>query len=294
MVQPLVSIILVNYNGYSDTVDCIHSLLKMDYSNYKIYVVDNGSTEEATPEQFQFISKHSQYIWSDNNLGFSGGNNLGIDYAMKDNPDFYLLLNNDTEVESDFLNRLVKVGSEKKDAGIVTGKILWFDDKSRIWYAGGNYNYETGKTTHFHYDEINNDSEHKIESITFASGCLWLIPKQVISDVGKMDERMFLYAEDTEYCCRVLKNGLRIYYANDAVIYHKVSRSTGFGSNNSQYYNVRNTLFVNNMYSNKRIGVLLRQIIIWEKEVFRGRMDFISVQQGIWDFIKRKSGKRDE
>ena len=294
MVQPLVSIILVNYNGYSDTVDCIRSLLNVDYDNFTIYVIDNGSTVNATPEQLQYISQHSNYIWSDNNLGFSGGNNLGIDYAMKDNPDYYLLLNNDTEVEPDFLDKLVKVGSEKDDAGIITGKILWFDDKLRVWYAGGEYNYETGKTTHFHYDEINNESDKKIEAVTFASGCLWLIPRQVICNVGKMDERMFLYAEDTEYCCRVIKNGLKIYYTNDSVIYHKVSRSTGFGSTNSQYYNVRNTLFINNIYSSNRIRVLLRQIVIWEKEAFRGRMDFYAVQQGILDFVKHKSGKRDK
>lgn len=294
MVQPLVSIILVNYNGYLDTVDCISSLLDLDYDNFKIYVVDNGSTVKATPEQLQYISNHSNYIWSDNNLGFSGANNLGIDYAMKDNPDYYLLLNNDTEVEPDFLNKLVKVGSEKDDAGLITGKILWFDDKSRIWYAGGEYNCETGKTTHFQYDEINNDLDKKIETVTFASGCLLLIPAQVISTVGKMDERMFLYAEDTEYCCRVTKNGLKIYYTNDSVIYHKVSRSTGFGSTNSQYYNVRNTLYVNDLYCNNRIRVLLRQIITWEKEIIRGRMDFNAVQQGIWDFLRKKSGKRDK
>ena len=159
------------------------------------------------------------------------------------------------------------MGSEKDDAGIITGKILWFDDKLRVWYAGGEYNYETGKTTHFHYDEINNESDKKIEAVTFASGCLWLIPRQVICNVGKMDER---------------------------VIYHKVSRSTGFGSTNSQYYNVRNTLFINNIYSSNRIRVLLRQIVIWEKEAFRGRMDFYAVQQGILDFVKHKSGKRDK
>lgn len=294
MVQPLVSIILVNYNGYSDTVDCIHSLLNLDYENFKIYVVDNGSTVKATPEQLQYISDHSDYIWSDNNLGFSGGNNLGIDYAMKDNPDYYLLLNNDTEVEPDFLKKLVKIGSEKDDAGLITGKILWFDDKSRIWYAGGEYNYENGKTTHFNYDKNNNDLDNKIETVTFASGCLLLIPAHVISTVGKMDERMFLYAEDTEYCCRVTKNGLKIYYTNDSVIYHKVSRSTGFGSSNSQYYNVRNTLFVNSLYCKNRIRVLIRQIIIWEKEAIRGRMDFNAVQQGIWDFLRKKGGKRDK
>lgn len=290
--QPLVSIILVNYNGYSDTVDCISSLLNIDYDNYKIYVVDNGSTVKADPEQLRYISNNSNYIWSDSNLGFSGGNNLGIDYAMKDHPDFFLLLNNDTEVEPDFLNKLVNAASEIEDVGIVTGKILWFNDKIHIWYAGGEYNYKTGKTIHYSYDEINDDLEHRIENVTFASGCLWLLPTQVISVVGKMDERMFLYAEDTEYCCRVMKKHLKIYFVNDAVIYHKVSRSTGLGSANSQYYNVRNTLLINSMYSNNKIKVLLRQIIIWAKEAFRGRMNFNSVYQGIWDFIMHKTGKR--
>lgn len=294
MVQPLVSIILVNYNGYSDTVDCIRSLINLDYDNYKIYVVDNGSTVKATLEQLQFISQYSNYIWSAQNLGFSGGNNIGIDYAMKDTPEYFLLLNNDTEVEPDFLHKLVRAASEKENVGIITGKILWFDDKSRVWYAGGEYNYETGKTTHYHYDEINNDLVHKIDNVSFASGCLWLIPKNVINTVGKMDERMFLYGEDTEYCCRVMKNGLNIYYVNDSVIFHKVSRSTGFGSSDSQYYNVRNTLFVNSMYCNNKIKVLTKQILTWEKEAFRGRMDFKSVQKGIWDFIKNKRGKRDK
>lgn len=289
--RPLVSIILVNYNGYQDTVDCVKSLEKIDYENFEIIVVDNGSTVTPTEEQRRYLNEHTSFISSDRNLGFSGGNNLGMKYAKEHNPQYYLLLNNDTEVEVDFLSVLVDEAENHLDAGIACGKIRWFDYPDRIWYAGGAFDSINGKTTHYKYDEIDSDCEKWVKEVSFATGCLWLLPVKVTSKIGLMDERMFLYAEDTEYSCRLIQNGYKIYYCNHSVIYHKVSRSTGMASDSTQYYMVRNNLMIIRMYGEKKLLAYKNRLYYWCKEVLRGRMKCRPVVKGIVDFIRHIDGQ---
>ena len=118
-----VGIILVNYNGYEDTVECLKSLCKIKYKSFVVIVVDNASTKTPTDNQIEYIRNHSIYYRTDSNLGFSGGNNVGIKIAKKNDCSFVLLLNNDTTVEPDFLDELMSAQSTHKNTGIVTGKI---------------------------------------------------------------------------------------------------------------------------------------------------------------------------
>lgn len=289
--QPLVSIILVNYNGFEDTVDCVKSLKKVNYENFDIIVVDNGSTKQPTDEQLYYLNEYTNFISSGENLGFSGGNNFGMKFAIKNSPKYFLLLNNDTEVEPDFLSILVEEAEKHPDAGIVCGKIRWYDAPNLIWYAGGKFDFCEGKASHYKYNQQDLDLEERVDEVTFATGCLWLLPVAVIERVGMMDEKMFLYAEDTEYCCRLIQIGYKIYYCNHSIIYHKVSRSTGRTSNNTQYYMVRNNLMIIRMYGTSKMFAYRNRIFNLIKESIRGRMKWRPVLKGVFDFLIHKDGK---
>lgn len=290
MKEPLVCVILVNYNGYEDTVACIQSLRQIDYTNYKIIVIDNGSTELPSEEQIQYIKKHSKYVVSDNNLGFSGGNNLGMKIADTLGADYYMLLNNDTVVDTKFMTKLVQTAEEKENVGIVTGKIFYYDHPRHIWYAGGEVNSDTCSVRHRYWDEVDYISDQEVEQITFATGCLWLLPVKTVKEIGTMDEKLFLYSEDTEYSFRLIDKGYKIYYNNSAIIYHKVSKSTSILSDIKQYYLLRNEFYIINKYAKKRYKAFLKKIYVIIKQVLKKELRIRVVLRAYSDYKNNNMG----
>lgn len=289
---PLVAIILVNYNGFDDTVACIQSLEKIDYPNYEIYVVDNGSDQHPT-EQQMVVLERTIYIALKDNLGFSGGNNIGIRRAMEDSYEYFLLLNNDTIVTPDFLTRLVTTAQAHPEAGCITGRIMFYFDQDKIWYAGGTYNERYTSVCHKHWGETfsSDISEKCVVETEFATGCLMLLTRSVVETVGLLSEEYFLYAEDTDYCLRLHQNNYPILYDERSVILHKISRSTGATSANTQYYMMRNRLMIIRKYS-KQTSVAYRKILMDAlKDIIKGRRMFSPVIWGIFDFLMKKRGK---
>lgn len=285
--EPLIHIILVNYNGFSDTIECIESLKKITYTNYKIIVVDNNSTVDPTDYQLSYLQENTVFIRSDENLGFSRGNNIGINYAKENKANYILLLNNDTTVEPDFLTKLVTAADEKKDNGIFGCKIMYYWDREKVWFGGGTFNFKTGNTSHYHKAE----KKDSIEEVTFLTGCLMLIPIKILDSVGFLDESYFLYAEDTDYCCRVMSEGYHLYYCPNAVIYHKEGASAGTTSNIKQYYIERNGLFICKKYSAYPVSACMKRAYVTWKSVFRGRLNFQPIWCAYLDFIRNRHGK---
>lgn len=286
---PSVAIVLVNYNCYNDTLECVESLLKISYSNYTIFLVDNASTEENKISDNVFLKEHTRLIESDVNLGFSGGNNIAIKKALDEKFDYILLLNNDTTVEPCFLSALVSAAENDRQIGIVTGKIYYYYQRDTIWSAGGTYNKATGFTVQFSgadSEEFNTEKE-----ITFATGCLMLIPSRVMAQVGLLDETYFLYSEDTDYCQRVLLAGYKMLYTPKSVIYHKVSASTGNRSPMQQRYMMRNNLYMIKKYGTKRFRAYVKTTWQMFKHIVRKRRNIKPTIQGYADFIRGKSGK---
>ena len=248
MNQPRVYIILVNYNGFDDTVDCIKSLKNSSYMNYKIIVVDNNSTITTTQEHMEYIRANSEWISSEKNLGFSGGNNLGIVRAIQEGADYVLLLNNDTVVDEECLQKLIDVANSQSESVVVTCKINYYEEKSVIWYGGGQFDSVHGVGCHERYQCQDDGVTKEIRKVSFATGCVMLIPRDILMNIGYLDESFFLYAEDTEYSLRIQKYGYGILYLDDAVVYHKVSRSVQKTSVSSQYYVIRNSIRVARRY----------------------------------------------
>lgn len=272
--MPSVSIILLNYNNYIDTIACLNSLGKISYQNYNIILVDNSSTDLSFEKLQNEISQNWSFqvfnsslhfddcdvspekkiylIESSVNGGFGHGNNIGISFAIDYlQSDYVLLLNNDTEVEEGFLEPLVGFSENNPRAGIVSGKINYFEHKSKIWFNGGSLNLCLASVKHYNFRELDEGQEPPGE-ITFLSGCLWLISNKVIQQVGLIDEDYFMYVEDMDYCARVLKSNYSLDVVTESKIYHKVgSTSGGLFTDFRVYWQVRNThIFINRFSPN--------------------------------------------
>ena len=290
-----ICIILVNYNGYDDTVECIKSIENSDYDNYKIILVDNGSKDKNKILNDNYINNAADVIISEENLGFSGGNNLGIKYAQeKYDPEYYLLLNNDTVITKDTISNLKKGFDFDSKAGIITGKIYYFSEPKTIWAAGGKFNFNTGIADQPELGKIDDGVQYENTcEVSFATGCTMLISKQVINTVGYLEESYFLYAEDTDYCCRVLNAGFKIIYVGKALIYHKVSASTGKQSNMQQYYMFRNNCYIIKKYCNKPLYGYARRIYRTIKEMKYEHYSLRVLYKAWRDFHKGIIGKEE-
>lgn len=285
-------IILVDYHGYKDTVECIESIEKCDYSNYRIVVVDNTSDSTYKLKSDSYMTEHADVIEADENLGFSGGNNIGIKYAQeKYNPDFYVLLNNDTIVTPEFLNELLIGYYSEENVGLVTGKITMYPETDKLWYGGSDFNQENCLTPMQGYGQKDVGEFDNSRKVTFATGCLWLFHKSLLDRVGLMDDRYFLYCEDVDYCLRVVNTGLSIIYWPKALIGHKESIATGKNSPRHQYYLLRNQLEIIRQYGKHKVKAYSVHLWIAWKGVLRGRRNFTDTFFACRDFFWWKLGK---
>lgn len=249
-----VFIILLNYKGVEDTLQCVKSLEEIDYTNYEIVIVDNASPDNSFEVLKENLGSKHMVMSSGRNGGFAFGNNVGIEYALKNGAEYILLLNNDTIVEKDFLKPLVSSLEADSFIGISTGLILNYFNKEKVWFAGGELNWK--KFYGYHLYENNNiediKDKNKSRVITFATGCLMLIRAKVLTEVGLLPEEYFMYYEDVDYCAKVQEKGYKIFYNPSSIIYHKISASTGEGESPfAVAWNTRNRIKFMKKYKNK-------------------------------------------
>ncbi|MBU3133162.1 glycosyltransferase family 2 protein [Clostridium gasigenes] len=227
--QKKVSIILLNYNTTDDIIDCLSDLCQIHYTNYQVIIVDNNSREEEVKRLSDHISDIERCILIESKIngGFAKGNNIGIEYAIKNNTDYLLLLNGDTKVEKNFLVELVnQIDNDEENVAIAIGKILYYSDKNKIWYAGGEIDWSKYIGRHYGEGQIDSGQYDETKEISFATGCLMLINTKLNIDLF-LPEDYFMYYEDVDYCASVLESGYKIIYAPKSVIYHKVGSSSG-------------------------------------------------------------------
>lgn len=289
-----VFIIIVNFNGVRDTLECLRSLekIKIDGLDVNIVVVDNGSSDDSVAKLQRYNAKIN-LIASPKNVGFAEGNNLGIRYALTNGADFVCLLNNDTLAAADFLKELVDIAKDA-EVGISVPKIYFargyefHRDRYRksdlgkvIWYAGGKIDWDNVYGVHRGVDQVDKGQYDKEEETEFASGCCLLIKKEVLDKVGLFDKRYFLYYEDSDFSVRVKKAGYKIVYNPKAVIWHKNAQSCSGGSGGrlQDYYITRNRLTFGLRYAPFRSKLALiresmRLLMTGSKEQKRGVVDF--------------------
>ena len=223
---PSVGVIVLNWNGTDDTLECLQSLQRLDYPRYEIIVVDNGSRTSPRPqitEQFPAVS----YIETGENLGYAGGNNFGIRYALQHGHDYVFVLNNDTLVEPDFLRTAVAVGQSDPRIAVVGIKILAFEDPSRVWVAYGQLTYRKGLVRLVGYYELNDGRFDTQQDVEWVPGTALLMRRAALEQIGLFDEQFFAYHEDVDWCTNAREHGWRVVYAPAAHILHKGHRSSG-------------------------------------------------------------------
>lgn len=296
----MVAIILVNFNGAKDTIDCIESLKELTFKDYIIIVVDNKSTDNSARILRMYTQKNSiVFLEADENKGFAAGNNIGIAFALKKNDvDYIWLLNNDTIAKKNSLGELIKGFEENKNVGVTTSKIYYEKNHSMIWYAGGSINRHTARSEHWQYGKIESADEaladRSYQAVSFVSGCSMLIKREVIERVGKMDEEFFLYEEDADYCLRIADAGYTLIYCPKAVIFHKVNASTGKVSGTVQYYSVRNKyILIKKNYKglNKILALAYSSLQMWYR-CFKNELDWKIYKKGLLSYIKKETRKK--
>lgn len=295
--HPRVIVIILQWNNYNDSIECLNTLSKVNYPNFTVIVVDNGSINDAvTRIKTQF--PHIQIIETGENLGFEGGNNIGIQYALEQGADYVLLLNNDTVVDSNFLAELVRTAESDQQIGIVAPKIYFFDAPDIIQYAGGKLSLWRGNGYSLREGEKDPGLRGTIEA-TFITGCAMLIRRKVIEQVGLLDENYFLVVQDVDYSYRALQAGWKLAVCLDAKIWHKVSRATGQDSPLNRYYFTRNRLYFvfrkTKGFWHKAAFALffptsrLVNFVLWSLTGKRHRIK--PTIRGIVDFLRGRMGK---
>lgn len=296
-----VSIIILNWNGWKDTIECLESVYQITYPNYDVIVVDNGSKDDSVQKIKEYCegkvrvkSKFFEYdlsnkpikvfemtedeakkgkfkrplyekfdanrrlilIKNKNNYGFAGGNNIGVRCALEVlNPNYVLLLNNDTVVDNKFLDELIKVAEKDEKIGIVGPKIYYYDYNGRsdvINFAGGKLNLWKGQAYHIGIKEIDRGQYDKIVEVDYIEGSCLLIKRKILNKIYLFDSNYFAYWEDIDLCIRCRRTGYIIIYVPTAKIWHKESATSGRVGFHRVYYMTRNNFIFMKKYTTGR------------------------------------------
>ena len=236
--QPKITIITVNYNGLIHTEAFLNSLRKITYKNIEIIVVDNASPQGVGNLQSDF--PEIKLILSHENLGFAGGNNLGIKEGAGK---YFFLLNNDTEVDPDFIEPLVDLMESNPQIGIGSSKLVYYSQPDTLQFAGSTgINPYTGRGFAIGHGEKDDAKFDKSYKTLLAHGAAMMISRAAIEKVGMMAELFFLYYEETDFCERIKRAGFEIWYCGKSKVYHKESMSVGKESPMKVYYLTRNRI----------------------------------------------------
>lgn len=297
-----VFLVILSYKGHKDTHELLNSLQKVKTDGFlmNVVVVDNCPSDQIKIDLKEFKDLNLHVIYNEKNLGFSGGNNLGIKYSVKNNADYVVVQNNDTLVDPEYIKELIKSAESNDQIGAVVPKIYFakgyefhkdrYEDEDLgkvIWYAGGYIDWENVLGNHKGVDEVDKGQYDKEEDTELATGCCVLIKRKVLDKVSGYDEKYFLYYEDADLSQRIQRAGYKLFYAPKAVIWHKNAQSTGgSGSDLQDYFITRNRL----LFGMRFAGIRAKAALIKEslKLISNGRR---WQKKGVIDYYLKKFGK---
>ena len=303
MKEPKIAIIIINWNTYQLTFNCLKSLKACTYKNKTIFLVENGS-KDGSGDKIALEFPDINFIKNEINEGFTGANNKALKVILKQNFDYVLLLNNDTEVKPNFLSLLEARMDSDQNLAATQPLILDFPNKNTIWNGGGSFNtfFGLSKTR---YNGLIYKPQLKIETFTeWISGCCILVKIEVIKEVGLLDNRFFAYFEDVDWSIRMTKLGYKLGVVPKSIIYHQSSGSTKMNNTSNEgnlspyahYLNVRNHIYLikKHTFFFNSFGCWIYQILkITSYSIYfilRGRFGkFKMVWRGVSDAIKIKT-----
>ncbi len=299
---PKIYILILNWNGKEDTIDCLESVLKIDYPNYKTVVMDNGSQDDsvvAIKEKFPEIL----IIENNANLGFAGGNNTGIDRALSEGADYIFLLNNDTVVDPQILKAFIPAIDKYPQAGIFGSKIYYYGT-NKIWYAGAKWIGDRASFIHVGQGKLDNGKDwEEILETDYICGCALLVKSEVVKKIGKLEPKYFLMWEESDFCYRARRAGYQSIIIPQSKVWHKISASFAGGNRSPhyQYFWWRNRLLwlernINLQESFTAYKIVFRDIL---RQIYQylkpptsqeEKLKFKAALQGIFDYFLRRFG----
>jgi GT2 family glycosyltransferase len=240
------AIVVLSWNGRDDTLACLRSLAGLDWPGLDVFCVDNGSADgspEAVREQFPAVT----LIENGSNLGYAGGNNVGIRAALERGADWILLLNNDATLAADAVRELDAVAGTHPRAGVLGGKVLFADPPDRVWFAGQRFNAALGYSGRPRgYGRPDGPRYGAVAAVDRVVGACMAVSRPLIEAVGLFDEELFAYVEDVDWSLRASEAGFEVLLVPRARAWHRVAASSGGAASSatSMYYGVRNTIVV--------------------------------------------------
>ena len=263
-----IAVVILNWNGKKDTLECLSSLAQVKYFNYETIVVDNGSTDDsvsAIQEQFPNVT----LLLSKENLGFAGGNNIGIRHALQQGAEGILLLNNDTIVDPSLLTAFATAAKKEPSVGILGAKLYSYADKGRFDHFGGMWNAARANFDLVGKDLLEKDSSfEKATPIDYVCGAALFAKREVFNAIGMLEPRFFLLWEESDFCFRARKAGFSTQLCPAAKVWHKGSASVVGGKPHSSYFWWRNRLLwiERNCRNKERLSITFKTLL---PEVFQ-------------------------
>lgn len=290
MNEPRVYIIVLNYNNWKDTIECCNSLLQLNYSNYKVIICDNNSNDESKSKFAEWKNEYASdlffFIYNKENLGYAGGNNVGIRYALKDNDCEYVwLLNNDTIVTPEALQKLIDRFNSDNRMGLCGSLLYYYYQPDKIQAISGKYN-------PFFATSVYNTNIKDFSGIHYPVGASMMASRAFIEEIGLLSEDYFLYYEELDWVMRV-KGRYTVGYAPKSIVYHKEGATMGGKANPlekselSDFYALRNRIiFTKKFFPDYIYIVYLGLIISMLKRIKRRQWRRAGI---IWDIIMQPS-----
>jgi len=280
-------VVILNWNGRDDTLACLESLRAVKYPNWEVLVVDNGSEDDSV-EAIRKSYPDVSVIETGNNLGYAGGNNLGIRAALERGAEYILVLNNDTTVAPDLLLAFAETAREHPDAAVLGAKIYLFEDPQRLWYAGARWKVKGAEFEQIGYRMLDNGEDFvRVCDTEYASGCAMLLRASAVRAVGLLDEKFFLLFEEADWCFRAKAAGFRCLFVPAAKVWHRVSSS--FGGRTSviyEYFLFRNRL----LWADRHLSLRLR-VAVW-MNTLGILFPLLRVIGPLWHFLCGRCGLR--
>lgn len=292
-----VGIIILHWSSIKDTEELLESLSKVKNPAHNIYIIDQRGDFPS--------AKHPsiKYHKTAENLGFSGGNNLGISSALNDGCTHVLLVNDDTTVDPDFLSKMLPVIESNERIAATGPTISYYDHPKKIWYGGGSSNNFVAEVHHENVGmDVSGLKDKPPRKVKFITGCSILLKASVVNKIGPLSDDYFLYWEDADWCARAIEAGYSLWYVPEARVKHKVSSSLGVNSPTYIYYILRNNLLYIRKHTPWYSRPLAWTVFLWRllKEVLKivlvyrkdYRKYFSSIWSAITDNANRKYGIR--
>ena len=271
--SPLFWVITLGLNNSADTIECINSLKRLDYSKFHILYIDNGSREE----EFRKVAtafEDIHIIRMAENVGMARGFNAGIAHALAQGAEYVFMINNDTIVDRGLLRRLADAGERDVNPTVLVPKIYYYDDRDVIWSAGSRFRSFPPAIVIRKGTGPDDGRFDEQTELSFTTTCALAFPRRTLESVGLLDANFFFFCEDYDYCLRAREAGVTIRFVPDAKMWHKVSKSTRAGSKNPFFwhtYGRSEAIFCRKHRKHRLMTGLLHRIYLVARLIAEGK-----------------------